>query len=58
MVKSYSFEINLKNWQNKEKNPYIHILPLTHLFMTFTKFETQGPRFQDAQMIRPKNLRG
>ena len=44
MVKSYSFEINLKNgpknWQNMEKNPYIHILPLTHLFMTFIKFET------------------
>ena len=36
MVKSYTFEINLKNgpknWQNMEKNPYIHILPLTHLF--------------------------
>ena len=60
MVKSYTFEINLKNgpknWQNMEKNPYIHILPLTHLFRHLRN--SKRPRFQDAQMIRPKNLRG
>ena len=45
MVKSYTFEINLKNgpknWQNMEKNPYTYTyLAFNPFIQTFTKFET------------------